>query len=87
MHFCMHVTGLRVCTQEWVFLLACARCSHEQSLHVLQGDLSLMADKGHAGIPLGHVIAYKADHEMHIEFAKKLKASCGPIDVVLADKA
>lgn len=54
---------------------------------MLQGDLSLMADKGHAGIPLGHVIAYKADHEMHIEFAKKLKASCGPIDVVLADKA
>ena len=54
--------------------------------HVLQGDLALMADKGHAGLPLGHVIAYKADHEMHIEFAKKLKASCGPADVVPADK-
>lgn len=54
---------------------------------MVQGDLSLMADKGQAGLPLGHVIAYKADHEMHIEFARKLKASCGPADVVPADKA
>ncbi|KAL3153399.1 hypothetical protein ABBQ38_011737 [Trebouxia sp. C0009 RCD-2024] len=53
----------------------------------LIGDLSLLADKGHAGLPLGHVIAYKADHEMHVEFAKKLKASCGPADVVAAEKA
>lgn len=54
---------------------------------LLQGDLSLLADKGHAGLPLGHVIAYKADHEMHVEFAKKLKASCGPADVVAVEKA
>lgn len=53
---------------------------------MLQGDLSLMADKGHAGLPLGHVIAYKADHEMHIEFARQLKASCSSSDVVPTDK-
>ena len=50
----------------------------------LQGDLSLLADKGHAGLPMGHTIAYKADHELHVEFAKKLKASCKPSDVVSA---
>ena len=51
---------------------------------VLQGDLSLMADKGHSGIPVGHIIAYKADHEMHIEFAQKLKDSCSAKDIVTA---
>jgi len=53
----------------------------------VQGDLSLIAEKGHAGLPMGHIIAYKADHEMHIEFAKQLKASCSPGDWVNADKA
>ena len=53
----------------------------------MQGDLSLIAEKGHAGLPMGHIIAYKADHEMHIEFAKQLKASCSPGDWVNADKA
>ncbi|KAL0042919.1 hypothetical protein WJX79_003736 [Trebouxia sp. C0005] len=53
----------------------------------LIGDLSLIAEKGHAGLPMGHIIAYKADHEMHIEFAKQLKASCSPGDWVNADKA
>lgn len=52
-------------------------CSFPNSdcLHVVQGDLSLLADKGHAGIPLGHIIAYKADHALHVEFAQALKAS------------
>ena len=54
------------------------------SWSVLQGDMSLLADKGHAGLPMGHIIAYKADHELHVEFAKKLKASCSPSDVVPA---
>lgn len=58
-----------------------------QFAYVLQGDLSLLADKGQAGLPLGHIIAYKADHELHIEFARKLKASCGPADVVASEKA
>lgn len=53
----------------------------------VQGDMSLIAEKGHAGLPMGHIIAYKADHEMHIEFAKQLKASCSPGDWVNADKA
>lgn len=47
----------------------------------------MIAEKGHAGLPMGHIIAYKADHEMHIEFAKQLKASCSPGDWVNADKA
>ena len=53
----------------------------------VQGDLSLLADKGHAGLPLGHIIAYKADHEMHVEFARQLKDLCKPNDRVPADKA
>ena len=53
----------------------------------MQGDLALMADKGHAGLPMGHIIAYKADHAMHREFALQLKASCSPTDWVNADKA
>lgn len=40
------------------------------------GDLSLAAEKGHAGIPQGHIVAYKADHALHVEFAQALKASC-----------
>ena len=55
-----------VCVAALPFLTVCA---------VVQGDLSLLADKGHAGIPLGHIIAYKADHALHVEFAQALKAS------------
>lgn len=45
---------------------------------MLQGDLSLLAEKGHAGIPHGHIVAYKADHALHVEFAQALKASMAP---------
>ena len=39
----------------------------------LVGDLSLLAEPGHVGVPMGHVVAYKAGHELHAKFAAKVK--------------
>jgi UDP-3-O-[3-hydroxymyristoyl] N-acetylglucosamine deacetylase/ATP-dependent RNA helicase DDX20 len=39
----------------------------------LLGDLSLLAEPGHVGVPVGHVVAYKAGHELHAKFALKVK--------------
>jgi UDP-3-O-acyl-N-acetylglucosamine deacetylase len=39
----------------------------------LVGDLSLLAEPGHVGVPVGHVVAYKAGHELHAKFALKVK--------------
>ena len=36
----------------------------------LIGDLSLLAEPGMAGVPVGHVVAYKAGHELHAKFAR-----------------
>ena len=49
-------------------------CARHKMLDLI-GDLSLMAEPGMAGVPIGHIVAYKANHNMHAEFAKKLKAS------------
>jgi hypothetical protein len=42
----------------------------------LIGDISLLAKGGNQGLPVGHIVAYKAGHEMHIKFAKALRAAC-----------
>ena len=39
----------------------------------LVGDLSLLAEPGHVGVPVGHIVAYKAGHELHAKFAKKVR--------------
>ena len=39
----------------------------------LLGDLSLLAEPGHVGVPVGHVVAYKAGHELHARFAKEVR--------------
>ena len=49
---------------------------HEPARHKLLdliGDLSLLAEPGHAGVPVGHVVAYKAGHNLHAKFAKKVQ--------------
>ena len=39
----------------------------------LIGDLSLLAEPGHVGVPVGHIVAYKAGHELHARFAEKVR--------------
>ena len=41
----------------------------------LVGDLSLMADPGMAGVPIGHVLAYKGSHRLHAKFLAALAAA------------
>eukprot|EP00891_Asterochloris_glomerata_P004694 jgi/Astpho2/4694/Aster-00253 len=38
----------------------------------LLGDLALLAKNGNAGMPRGHVVAYKANHALHIKFLREL---------------
>ena len=39
----------------------------------MQGDLSLLSAGGNCGLPLGHIVAYQADHALHVQFAKELR--------------
>ena len=51
---------------------------HEPARHKLLdliGDLSLLAEPGMAGVPVGHVVAYKAGHNLHAKFAKAVAAA------------
>ena len=41
----------------------------------LVGDLSLMAEPGMAGVPIGHVLAYKGTHALHAKFLAALAAA------------
>lgn len=41
----------------------------------MMGDLALLNVGGQGGLPQGHVIAYKADHALQVEFVRKLAAS------------
>lgn len=57
----------------------------------LIGDLSLLAEGGHAGLPHGHIVAFKSGHDMHIRFARMLREYClsqssnGELEMVPAD--
>ena len=55
-------------------------CTDPPPLHA--GDLSLSAEGGHSGLPLGHIVAYKADHALHAAFVRKLLDSTGDDDYV-----
>jgi UDP-3-O-[3-hydroxymyristoyl] N-acetylglucosamine deacetylase len=48
----------------------------------LIGDLALAAGDGNAGLPIGHVVAYKASHDLHVKFARKLLEACSADDQV-----
>jgi len=41
----------------------------------LIGDLALVGMGGNGGLPTGHVVAYKAGHDLHVKFAKALLAA------------
>ncbi|ONK75329.1 uncharacterized protein A4U43_C03F15710 [Asparagus officinalis] len=45
-------------------------CRHK--LLDLVGDFSLFAQNGNQGLPLAHIIAYKAGHSLHTEFVRHL---------------
>ncbi|KAI3909703.1 hypothetical protein MKW98_014120 [Papaver atlanticum] len=38
----------------------------------LVGDLSLLAEDGNQGFPVGHIVAYKGGHSLHLEFVRRL---------------
>lgn len=46
----------------------------EYASNVMQGDLSLLASNGHAGLPCGHIICYKAQAPLRMRFARQLQA-------------
>jgi hypothetical protein len=46
------------------------------------GDLSLNAAAGNAGLPLGHVVAYKPDHDLALLFIDALRAATADGDWV-----
>mmetsp|Transcript_11759 Transcript_11759/g.22429 ORF Transcript_11759/g.22429 Transcript_11759/m.22429 type:complete len:463 (+) Transcript_11759:218-1606(+) len=52
----------------------------------LIGDMALLASNGNAGLPIGHVVAFKAGHELHVKFARKVLEACskdGPVPAVV----
>lgn len=48
----------------------------------LIGDLSLAATGGSAGLPVGHVVAFNADHDLHVKFVRALVEKTGADDWV-----
>ncbi|XP_020101056.1 probable UDP-3-O-acyl-N-acetylglucosamine deacetylase 2 isoform X4 [Ananas comosus] len=46
-------------------------CRHK--LLDLVGDISLFAQNGNQGLPLAHIIAYKAGHSLHTGFVRRLR--------------
>ncbi|MEW5312073.1 MAG: hypothetical protein WDW38_003730 [Sanguina aurantia] len=46
------------------------------SMAALIGDLSLNAQAGHMGLPFGHIVAYKPDHQLGARFVRLLRETC-----------
>ncbi|CAM6090747.1 unnamed protein product [Calypogeia fissa] len=62
-----------VCSMENGWLNPPLRFSNEPCRHKLLdliGDLALCAYKGHPGLPVAHIIAYKASHALHVKFGE-----------------
>jgi UDP-3-O-[3-hydroxymyristoyl] N-acetylglucosamine deacetylase len=49
-------------------------CARHKVLDLI-GDMSLLAEPGMAGVPIGHVLCHKASHELHAEFMRQLAAT------------
>ena len=49
-------------------------CARHKVLDLI-GDMSLFAEPGMAGVPIGHVLCHKASHELHAEFMRQLAAT------------
>ncbi|KAL2608139.1 hypothetical protein R1flu_026712 [Riccia fluitans] len=64
-----------VCSMETGWLNPPLRFPDEPCRHKLLdliGDLALCAFKGHPGLPIGHIVAYKASHSLHVKFGEVL---------------
>lgn len=42
----------------------------------LQGALSLAAQPGHRGLPVGHIVAFNASHDLQLRFVRELVQTC-----------
>lgn len=65
-----------VCSESAGWLNPPLRFDNEPCRHKvldLVGDFSLLARNGNQGLPLSHVIAYKAGHSLHAEFLRRLE--------------
>jgi hypothetical protein len=63
-----------------VFFFRVETMSLMLQMNDLIGDLSLLAKGGNQALPLGHIVAYKAGHSLHLKFAKALRAACDSPD-------
>jgi UDP-3-O-[3-hydroxymyristoyl] N-acetylglucosamine deacetylase len=64
-----------VCSMEQGWLNPPLRFEDEPCRHKLLdliGDLALCATPGHAGLPVAHVVAFKASHALHVKFGAAL---------------
>lgn len=64
-----------VCSMEKGWLNPPLRFEDEPCRHKLLdliGDLALCATPGHAGLPVAHVVAFKASHALHVKFGAAL---------------
>lgn len=64
-----------VCSMEKGWLNPPLRFEDEPCRHKLLdliGDLALCASPGHAGLPIAHVVAFKASHALHVKFGAAL---------------
>ncbi|KAG6552322.1 hypothetical protein Mapa_006175 [Marchantia paleacea] len=65
-----------VCSMETGWVNPPLRFSDEPCRHKLLdllGDLALCAYSGHPGLPVAHIVAYKASHALHIKFGEALQ--------------
>eukprot|EP00850_Spirogloea_muscicola_P021552 SM000253S09041 [mRNA] locus=s253:145051:152434:- [translate_table: standard] len=68
-----------VCSKERGWLNPPLRYAEEPVRHKLLdlvGDLALCGEHGHPGLPLAHVVAFKAGHSLHVKFGRALLDAC-----------
>ncbi|KFK44517.1 hypothetical protein AALP_AA1G267000 [Arabis alpina] len=64
-----------VCSAEHGWMNPPLRFDNEPCRHKildLIGDLSLVAQGGNGGLPIAHIVAFKAGHALHTDFARRL---------------
>lgn len=64
-----------VCSKDKGWLNPPLRFGDEPCRHKLLdliGDLALCASPGHPGLPLAHIVAFKASHSLHVKFGEAI---------------
>eukprot|EP00850_Spirogloea_muscicola_P002553 SM000010S04191 [mRNA] locus=s10:182618:183908:- [translate_table: standard] len=68
-----------VCSKERGWLNPPLRYAEEPVRHKLLdlvGDLALCGEHGYPGLPVAHVVAFKAGHSLHVKFGRALLDAC-----------